>query len=199
MGNVLSGIRDLCRQHLQDEISSETGAETYKQDELDIHIADCLDELSYYSPVESKETLTADGTIDVDISAIDNLINVDYVEYPTGNEPKTFHNCSIFNDTLTIDIASAPTSGDEIYAYCRKLHTLTETSTDLSEREERLLVLGASGKAAMSKSLDYIGRVNIGGANVQYTVYNWGARNYEQFQKGLQRMKKTRVFVSYAR
>lgn len=198
MVNVLSGVRDRCRQYIQDEVGNTHGAEVWDNDEIIIHIRDCLVELSVASPREVKESLTADGTLDFDVSDVNDLISVIKLEYPVDEEPKEFFNCTQFGDTVTMDAQTAPTSGDTVYAYCRKYHTLTETTSTLNEREERALVLGACGQLAMSKAMAFVNKVTVGRADTYSALYKWGLNNYQLFQRDLRQLHRPKVSMRYA-
>ena len=150
MAKNLSAIRAIVRQFLSDEFVS--GSEQdFQPDELDLYIADCLVEISERRPYEVKETLTTTANSkELDISSIEDLLEVDKVEYKTGQDPPDYRNHSVFGNTLTLDIDFNPSAGENVYLYCHKLHQLTESSSTLSPQIEKLLVDGAVAKAALS-------------------------------------------------
>lgn len=150
MANPLSAIRAKIRQFLKDEFVS--GQEfAFKDDEIDLHIQDCLVEISESRPYEVKETLkTTASSKELDISSIDGLLDVPKVEYPVGAEPPEYRNCSIFGNTLQIDIDSLPSANEDVYLYCHKVHEVTETSSSLRPHLERVLVMGVMAKVALS-------------------------------------------------
>ena len=146
----LSAIRATVRQFIRDEFSS---AEEYdfQEDEIDLHIADCLTEISERRPCEVKETLTTTAdSKDLDISSIEDLLEVLKIEYPTGEDPPAFRNCSIFGNTLTMAIDSLPSADENVFLYCYKVHQLTEDTSTLNPQLERVLVAGAVPKLALS-------------------------------------------------
>jgi len=148
MGNPLPAIKAKVHQALRDEFVD--GAEQdFQEDELDLHIADCLVEISQRRPYEVKETKTTKASRDLDISTIEDLLEVDKVEFPVGSDPPDYRNVSIFGDTLTIDIDTKPTADQTIYLFCLKLHQLTEVSSTLPTQLESLLVTGVVAKAAL--------------------------------------------------
>jgi hypothetical protein len=197
--NVLSGVRDLCRQYLHDNVGDALSGERFGDNEIDLQISDCLIELSLASPYETTEDLTADGTYELDLSDVDDLIEVIQVEYPVDDTPRTFFNCSQFGDTLTIDRDGYPSSGETVRAYCRKYHTLDESTTTLNKRQEQLLIMGTCGKLAMNKAMQYINRVNLGGTNAYSAIYQWGAQQYALFQRGLKGQRKFKVYKVHQR
>lgn len=147
---TLSAIRETARQLLRDEFQTSVDYE-FADDELDIHINEVLTEISQYSPYEAKETVVADGTTDISLSAITNLIGdkVVEVEYPTGSVPPSFINdFTIFGNTVTLN--TKPTSGANIYLYCHKVHSLTESASSLTADLEGVLIKGTVAKAAQA-------------------------------------------------
>ena len=114
MGKYLSGILAEARQFLLDEFSSGEDFE-WEDDELNIHIGHCLREISKISPFMAREVLiTIEDSRELDISGIENLIYIDRLEYPIGNDPRSYRNFKeIDNETIEIDTTLTPdTSGE---------------------------------------------------------------------------------------
>lgn len=149
MAKTIKAIRTIARQMLKDELQESVDAE-FADDELDMHINACLVEISQKNPYEVKETVEGDGTREIDLSDIENLINdkVVMVEYPIGNYPPSELKFSSFGNTLTLE--SEPTSGEDICLYCLKVHQLTETTSTLNPDLEKVLIEGAVAKAALT-------------------------------------------------
>ena len=145
----LSGIRETVRQFLRDE-DAPTKAYDFADDELDLHVAECLVEISQRRPYELKETVVSDGTKAVDISTIEDLLEVERAEYPVDRDPPAYRDVSVFGDSLRLQIDMTPTSGDNIYLYCYKLHELTESGSSLSVDLEKVLVEGVVAKTALA-------------------------------------------------
>jgi len=145
---TLSAIRGTARQFLRDEY---TGNDyEFADDELDLHINECLVEISERRPYEVRETVVSDGTKEVDISSITDLLDVEKAEYPTGNDPPDYRDVSVFGTTLRIKINTTPTSGEDVYLYCHKVHQLTEATSTLKPDSEKVLVEGVVAKAAQA-------------------------------------------------
>lgn len=151
MANPLSAIRAKIRQFLKDEFAGGDTDYEFKDDEINLHIQDCLVEISELNPYGVKETLktTADSK-ELDISSIEGLLDVPKVEYPVGNEPPDYRNCSVFGNTLRIDIDFKPSAIEDVYLYCHKVHEVTETSSSLRPDLERVVVMGAMAKVSLS-------------------------------------------------
>jgi len=130
---ILSAIRTTVRQFLRDEFES---AEDYDfpDDEIDLHIADCLVEISERRPYEVKETLTTTATSkELDISSIVDLLEVDKIEFRTAQDPPDYRNCEVFGSILTMDINFKPLADENVYLYCHKVHQLTEDTSTLAK------------------------------------------------------------------
>lgn len=152
MAKYLSTIRATVRQFLQDEFVSGSDYK-FPDDELDLCIDDCLVEISLSKPYEVKETLTTTANSkELDISSIENLLEVEKIEFRTGQDPLDYRNCSVFGNILTMDIDFNPSASEDVYLYCHKVHQLTETSSTLSPQLEKVLIDGAVAKAASNWS-----------------------------------------------
>jgi len=146
---TLSAIRSTVRQMLRDEFNSLTEYD-FPDDELDIHISEAIVEVSQKRPYEVRETVVSDGTKEIDISTIEDLLEIEKAEYPVGNDPPSYRDVSIFGNIARINIDSTPTAGQNIYLYCYKVHQLTETSTTLNAELEKVLIEGVVAKAALA-------------------------------------------------
>lgn len=144
----ISAIRGIVRQLLRDEFKSSDVDYEFPDDEIDIHIGEVLTEISQVRPYESRETVTSDGTKEVDISDIEGLLEIVKAEYPTGNDPPDYCKVSVFGGTARLD--TTPTSGENVYLYCHKVHELTESSSTLDPIMEKVLVEGTVAKAALA-------------------------------------------------
>ena len=144
-----SAIREIARQQLRDEFQGDADQE-FADDELDLHINKVLVEISNKRPYEVKEIVESDGTREIALDAIKDLIGdkVIRVEYPTGNYPPSELKFSIFGNTLTLE--SKPTSGEYIYLYCHKVHQVTESASTLSPDLEEVLIKGVVASAGMA-------------------------------------------------
>ena len=187
MAKYISAIRQDVRQVLQDEFK-DIDELVWSDDELEKHILACLVEISQKQPYQKKVTVTSDGTKVIDLTELteyESLISVVKAEYEVDQDPQQFRNVSRFGDSLTINISNAPAPGDHIHLYCNLLHTLDESTSTLNPIQENLLVLGASGKAAISKSRAYFDKVNTGGNTVPDKLYNWGRGRDDEYKDRL--------------
>ena len=192
---TLSAIRHTVRQLLRDEFT--TAGTDFAPDELDIHINEVLEKISERRPYEYRETVESDGTKEVDISDIEDLTGdkVEKAEYPTGSDPPDYCNVSIFGDTLRLNITTAPTSGDDIYLYCHKVHQLTESASTLSPDLERVLVEGTVAKAALAWCAEQM-RKGIMPASVK-THHTWANNQFMIYQNSLRDITPSKAWKYY--
>ena len=149
MSKTIDALVTDVRLMLRDSIDIATETD-FTDDELKTILGDVLVEVSNVSPYMVKEELTTvANTRDIDISAIDDLLEVELVEYPVDQVPPKYRNFSQReNGKLTVDYAYNLPGSEGIYLYCNKLHSVGTTSSTLNVKEERVLILGAVAKAA---------------------------------------------------
>jgi len=188
---TISAIRETVRQFLRDEFQAEEDM-AFEDDEIDLHIANVLTDISMRSPYEVKETVVSDGTLDISLTAITGLIGdrVVKVEYPTGDTPKTFvREFELFGTTLTLE--SEPTSGANVYLYCHKVHSLTESSSSLTADLEKVLVDGVVAKAALSWLNEMRSQIVPSSARWYHT---WVSQQLAIYQAGLNAITKSKAW-----
>lgn len=189
---TLSAIRDTVRQFLRDE---HVGTDyEFPPDELDLHINEVLVEISQKRPYEVKETLVSTGSKELDISSIEDLLEVEKAEYPTGSDPPDYRDVSVFGDTLRINVDSTPTSGDDVYLYCHKVHQLTESTSTLNPQLEKVLVEGAVAKAALAW-LNQM-RAQIVPSSVRW-YQAWANTHFVIYQNSLRELPRPKAWEFY--
>jgi len=123
----------------------------FADDEIGIHIMNCVMEMSQAKPYEVKETLTtSSGSKKLDISSIEDLLYIDWLEYPVDQDPVRKKGFEKFADIITMLIDTTPSADETVYAYCKKLHSISEDSSTLSPDMEHVLVMGAAANTALS-------------------------------------------------
>lgn len=189
MAKYLSGIRVIVKQMLRDEFVSGTD-EKWEGDELDIYIGQAVAEVSERKPYVVKETLTTtNGSRELSISSITNLLSIDKLEWPTGSYPREYRNfIQIDSNTIEMDTVLTPGDSENVYVYCNKLHTLTEALSTLGLKEEPVVILGAAAMAAIAKSQYYINRVGHGGARKFPNMMTWGMTKLDLYHRSLRRL-----------
>lgn len=193
MAKNLTAIRTTIRQMLRDEFEVGETAD-FSPDELGLHITDCLLEISQKRPYEVKETIVSTGSRELDISGITDLLQVARAEYPTAQEPPHYCDVSRFADTLRLQLDNAPTTGEDIYLYCHKVHQLTEGSSTLSLELEKVLVDGVVAKAARA----WLNRMRSQIVPASYKWYHdWANNQFLIYQSGLASITKLQVWEFY--
>ena len=184
----LNDMRARIRKDLHDEDSQNY---RWTDNELNRHIDHAVRELSLSCPLEAKTTLTTTaGSRDISISSINDLVDIEAVEYPVGNYPPSYVRFSIWADTLTLLTESLPADEDDVYVYYGKLHTLTADSSTIPAKLEDLVALGAAAYAAIEWASFATNRVNVGGVDVWRNYLTWGQDRLAEFMKGLARHSK---------
>ena len=147
---------------------------------------------------ESYYIFNAGGTSgrDLDISAITDLLEVEKAEYPTRQYPQNFRNVKVFGDVLTLDVTSEPDDDEEVFLYCRKTHTLTESASSLSPQLEQILVDGVVAKVAQSWCAEQM-RKDIVPASVRLHQ-DWADKHWSAYERGLILITKKRVWEFYS-
>jgi hypothetical protein len=193
MGKDRDAIKTIARQLLQDDIPSSGENPDIKPDVLDIHIDLTLSEVSEVSPYIARETVVSDGTRDISLSTIANLIGdkVEKVEYPVGSDPPDYiHDFTIFGTTLRLN-RDTPTLGQNIYLYCYKVHTLTKAASTLTADLERVLTQGIVAYAALTW-LNKM-RAQIVPSSARW-YHDWANNHYVIYQNGLRRIAPAKVW-----
>jgi len=121
---------------------------------------------------------------DLDISSVTGLIGdkVEKAEYPTRQWPRDMKDVEVFGDLVTLKLDSEPTDGDEVFLYCHKVHTLTESASTLSPGLEKVLVDGAIALTARSW-LNKMRKDIV--PNTVNWYHKWANEHYIIYQKGL--------------
>ncbi|MGE3961134.1 MAG: hypothetical protein AB7F65_05575 [Dehalococcoidia bacterium] len=178
-------------------------AERWDDAALDRHIERALAELSLAAPREATTTLlTVEGARDLDLSVLGGLIAVDAVEYPAGQYPPAFVPFSIWGDTLTLDVDSAPPAGQEVHVRYSAAHVLDGEGTTLPDPLHDLVATGAAAYAAIEWASYATNRINVGGDDVWRRYLAWGQDRLASFSRALakhgreRRLKSRRLYVA---
>jgi hypothetical protein len=181
----LSTMRSLLRRDLHDQ---DSGNYRWSDDELNRHIDRAVREASLASPLDAKAVLTTTaGSRDVSLASLTDRLVVEAVEYPTGLYPPAYVPFSIWGDTLTLLVDSAPVSLMNVSIYYGKLHTLDENGSTLPASLEDLVATGAEGYAALEWASFATNRVNAGGKDTWRDYLVWGEQRLASFTAALAR------------
>lgn len=181
----LSDMRARLRKDLHDEDSQNY---RWTDTELERHIGRAVRELSLAVPLEAKANLTTTaGSREISLSSLSGLVAIEAVEYPVGKYPPLYARFSVWGDTLTLLIDKTPGSGESVYVYHGKLHTLDASGSTVPQHLEDLVATGAAAYAALEWASFATNRVNLGGAETWRNYLVWGQDRLAEFARGLAR------------
>ena len=102
----ISDMRRLVRRDLHDEEATDY---RWTDAELDRHIQHAVRELSLSLPLQSTASLvTTEGSRDLSLQALAELIRVEGAEYPAGRYPPAYVRFGVWGATLTLHVDAAP-------------------------------------------------------------------------------------------
>ena len=184
----LSEMHTRVRRDLHDEDENNY---RWTDDELDRHIDHAVRELSSASPREAVASLyTTEGSRDLSLSELEDLVHIETVEYPIGNYPPRYVRFSMWADTLTMLVGRTPDGNEEVKVYYGRLHTLDAEGSTIPQRLEDLVALGAEGYAALEWSSFASNRVNVGGPDTWHQYLTWGQEQLARFRQRLARLSR---------
>jgi hypothetical protein len=173
------------RRDLHDQ---DSGSYRWSDDELNRHIDRAVREASLASPLDAKAVLnTMAGNRDVPLDSLEDRLVVEAVEYPTDLYPPAYVPFSVWGDTLTLLVDSAPVSVMDVSIHYGKLHTLDEDGSTLPASLEDVVATGAEGYAALEWASFATNRVNAGGTDTWRDYLVWGEQRLASFTAALAR------------
>ena len=198
----LPTMRARVRRDLRDEDSANY---RWTDNEVDRHIERAVRELSLAAPLEVTASLaTTAGSRDLDVAGLANRVSIDAVEYPTALYPTSYAAHSVWANTLTLLVDSAPGASEGVVVRYSKLHTLDATSSTLPAALEDVVATGAAAYAALEWASYATNRVNVGGADAWSHFHTWGAERMAAFHKALakygreRRLRSRRLYIPAA-
>ena len=149
--------------------------------ELTEHLKHALSEYSAEIPLEAKNTVaTVVGTRDLNISALTPRYRILAVEYPVAQYPPVYVPFSVWLDTLTMALDTAPAAIANTYIYWHTIHTLS-TATSLNTTQLRTVLLGAAGHAASALASSATEATSVGGPETDKSYAAMSNRLLRQF------------------
>lgn len=186
MPTTIATIRARVRQDLHDEDNT---AYRWTDAVLDRHIGRAVAEYSLHAPLEQKSTLTTTaGSRDIGIASLANLVEVEGVEWPVGEFPPRYVAYSLWQATLTLDVAEAPAGAENASVYWTRVHTLDGASSTLPVQHEDLVATGAAAYAALDWATFAANRINTGGDDVWGRYKAFGDERLRDFRRELARI-----------
>ncbi len=134
----------------------------WSTDALERHLQHALAGVSGAVPRQMLTTLTATPhSRTLDVSGLTQRLAIVAVEWPVGEYPPEYVRFSLWQDTLTLLVASPPSGADPVNVSWHALHTLDPAGTTLPAWAEDLLVAGAAGYAAQEMIASTAGAVTV--------------------------------------
>jgi len=179
----LATMRARVREDLQDEDEANY---RWTNDQVDGAIERVVKEFSIVYPIQQQDDIATVGSSrDIDISSLSDLISVESVEFPIGENPSHYQKFRIWQDTIQM---SDEGNGDDARVRWYKEHTLAESSTIPSQFEE-IIVLGATGYLAASASVYTVDKATIAGKWATINFLKWGQERLDRYEKKLRALK----------
>lgn len=195
---------DTMRARVRTDLRDPSG-ERWDDTTLDRHTERALAEVSLAAPREVTATLTTSAdSRDLDLASLEGRVAVDAVEYPVGQYPPAFVAFSIWGDTLTLDLDSAPAAGEEVHVRYSGAHTIDDEGTTVPDALHDLVATGAAAYAAIEWASYATNRINVGGDDVWRRYLAWGQDRLASFSRALakhgreRRLKSRRLYVAAA-
>ena len=198
----LAAIRDRIEEMLMDDANAIFATATIDEG---IHLA--LDQYNNVNPLtmETVITLPGDGR-EIALNGVTGLVGVLDVWWPYDSDaaqetwpPNKVRGYRLWWDDnqpvlfLEIDDGGQPKTDDEVRIWYSKQQTIQDLdsadSTTLPDDHESVIVLGAAGHAAMSRTADLIETANTDLYQVGL-LGTWGQRKLREFQSRLSQIQR---------
>jgi hypothetical protein len=156
--------------------------------EIQSAILRAVDEYSIHAPMQHQDDIaTTEGETEVDITSLENLLQVDSVEFPLGYAVKHMQHIEYWAGRLYME-----EEGDGTNARVRWLakHTIDGDDTTIPAEHQEIIVLGATGYLAMSASAYTVDRATIAGHWGTISYKAWGTERIARYDKLLKLVAK---------
>jgi hypothetical protein len=167
------------REDLQD---SDSQNYRWTTDEVEGAIQRAVLEYSAHAPIEQQNDIAStDGSTELNISSLTDILQVESVEFPIGETPKHLQHIEYWAGILYMH-----DDGDASNARVRwlKKHSLGAQTTIPAHHEE-IIVLGATGYLAMSASANTVDRAFIAGHYGTTSYKAWGIERLARYDQQL--------------
>lgn len=184
------------RKRLRQDLKDTSEPYRWTDEQLDRAISRAVSELSHLMPREMEtELATTQGSREVDISSLTDLVKVFEVEYPVGTDPRTKVYFEVFGSKLHIGGSQIPT-GDSCIVKWGKLHTLSETESTIPAILDDVILMGAQAFAVLARSQYVTEQQTPGGWDADRDYQTWGRYMLDQFYEAIQRQTQKRRIKS---
>jgi len=171
----------------------DAGNAIWSTEEIDRAITRALVEYSKVDPLRAVTTIDVISEArEFDLSGVSGLLRVAMVWWPyTAAEPEyppRWVKFRVWTDTLYLQTEDEPRSGDVIRLYYLKKQTIDglegATATTVPPDDEEVIILGATGYAALEKARTAIGTVGVSQETPEHWR-EWGNERLLEFKAGL--------------
>lgn len=192
----IATMRALVQIDLHDETN-----DVWSNDEVDRAVQLAVQEFSRAIPDEDEHTSAAVAVRDLNIAALTTRVVISAVEYPTGNYPKTYVRFSVWGDTLSLLVDTAPDGSHDAEIFYGKMHDLGVATSTIPVVHERLIAAGGAGFALQQWGVEGTNKTNVGGKDVARTYAELAGSKLTYFRLELRRLgreNRVRVRTLYA-
>lgn len=145
-------------------ILQDSGNAIFAAADLGTFLDDALSEVSEFVPLMVKETAHAqNGSLEVDISSITDLVRVDKVEWPIDQIPKQYRNFRVWGDYLSLELKTPP------YASACDVSHENDTSDDLTGT----VTFTADSTAITGSGTAFLSEIEVGDYISKSGSSNW--------------------------
>jgi hypothetical protein len=169
------------RRDLRDEDSA---AYRWTDTVLDRHITQAVREFSRAAPLQKTTTITTtNGSRELSVSSLSDVLEIEAIEFPTGQYPQAFIDWRRWATTLYLDSDKTP-DGTNCRLFYLALHDISGTWT-IPPAGEEVVLIGAGAYALLDRGAMEVPLVNAGGGDAEedYLVEGW--RRLERFNQEL--------------
>jgi hypothetical protein len=156
--------------------------------EIQSAILRVVDEYSIHAPMQHQDDIaTTEGETEVDITSLENALQIESVEFPLGYAVKHMQHIEYWAGRLYME-----EEGDGTNARVRWLakHFIDGDDTTIPPEHEEIIVLGATGYLAMSASAYTVDRATIAGHWGTISYKAWGIERLARYDKLLKLVAK---------
>lgn len=189
--STLTTLRTTLRTDLHDD-----GSERWTNAELDRAIQRAVERYQEAKPQDKTKDLTALADTYVYAltggDAIADLISIERVEYPAGQNPPSYVPWELMGTTLRLFPTAAPAAGETIRLHYAATHLVDAAGSTIPGPDERIVLLGAAGFATQAWALYAVNRVNVS-SFTQKEMDMFSYRRLQDFYKALSDLRRERT------
>jgi hypothetical protein len=142
---------------------------------------------------DSNNYRWVDDTLERHIErAVADLVRIEAVEYPVGQDPHAYVQWSVWADVLELPIDATPGDSEDVDVFWTALHVVDGDGSTVPAQFDALLLTGAAGYAAREWASYATNRANVAGPGAVRDYGAWGTARLEEFKAGLRRLRRVR-------